>query len=61
MPVCSIVKLLPFGTVDDVMHYCTWPSAPRGNSLDYTTKRHEIAVLLIGSGLRLYDGSDVKL
>ena len=27
MPVCSIVKLLPLGTVDDLMHYCTWPSA----------------------------------
>ena len=27
MPVCSIVKLLPLGTVDDLMHYCTRPSA----------------------------------
>ena len=26
MPVCSIVKLLPLGTVDDLMHYCTRPS-----------------------------------
>ena len=31
MPVCSIVKLLPLGTVDDLMHYCTRPSA-LGNS-----------------------------
>ena len=23
MLVCSIVKLLPLGTVDDLMHYCT--------------------------------------
>ena len=27
MPVCSIVKPLPLGTVDDLMHYCTRPSA----------------------------------
>ena len=27
MPVCSIVKLLPLGTVDNLMHYCTQPSA----------------------------------
>ena len=30
MPVCSIVKLLPLGTVDDLMHYCTRPSAYGG-------------------------------
>ena len=52
MPVCSIVKLLPLRTVDDLMHYGTWPSAscnrssttPKGNSFDYTTNRHEITV-----------------
>ena len=55
MPICSIVNLLPLGTVDDLMHYCTRPSAscnsvsgrPRhlgGNSFDYTTNRHEITV-----------------
>ena len=27
MPVCSIVKLLPLGTVDDLIHYYTRPSA----------------------------------
>ena len=27
MPVCSIVKLLPLGAVDDLMHYCTQPKA----------------------------------
>ena len=27
IPVCSMVKLLPLGTVDDLMHYCTWRSA----------------------------------
>ena len=27
MPVCSVVKLLPLGAVDDLMHYCTRPSA----------------------------------
>ena len=26
MPVCSIVKLLPLGTMDDLMRYCTRPS-----------------------------------
>ena len=45
MPVCSIVKLLPLGTVDDLMHYCIRSStAPRGNSFDYTTNRHEVTV-----------------
>ena len=52
MPVCSIVRLLSLGTVDDLMHYCTRPpascirssTAPRGNSFDYTTNRHEITV-----------------
>ena len=23
MPVCRIVKLIPLGTVDDLMHYCS--------------------------------------
>ena len=27
MPVCRIVKLLPLGTVIDLMHYCKWPLA----------------------------------
>ena len=27
MPVCSIVKLLPLGTVDNLMYYYTRPSA----------------------------------
>ena len=27
MPVCSIVKLLPLSTMDDLMHYCPPPSA----------------------------------
>ena len=27
MPVCRIVKLLPLGTVDHLVHYCTQPSA----------------------------------
>ena len=27
MPVCSIVKLLPLSTVDDLMHYCTRPAS----------------------------------
>ena len=27
MPVCSIVILLPLGTMDDLMHYCTRPKA----------------------------------
>ena len=27
MPVCSIVKLLPLSAVDDLMHFCTRPSA----------------------------------
>ena len=27
MPVCNIVKLLPRGAVDDLMHYCTRPKA----------------------------------
>ena len=31
MPVCSTVNLLPLGTIDDLMHYCTRPSA-LGNS-----------------------------
>ena len=49
MPVCNIVKLLPLGTVDDlrpseIVHQGA--KAPRGNSLDYTTNRHEITVLL---------------
>ena len=52
MPVCSIVKLLPLGTVDDLIHYCTWPRAivhqvihsTLGNSFDYTTNKHEITV-----------------
>ena len=50
MPVCSIVILFPLNTVDDLIHYCTRPSAwcnrlstaPRGNSFDYTTNKHEI-------------------
>ena len=45
MPVCSIVKLLPLGAVDDQMHYCIRSStAPRGNSFDYTSNKHEITV-----------------
>ena len=32
MSVCSIVKLLSLGTVDDPMHYCTRPSAPRNSA-----------------------------
>ena len=47
MPVCIIVKLLPLGTKDNLMHYCTRPKAkcncasglsraPRGNNFDYT-------------------------
>ena len=27
MPVCIIDKLLHLGTMDDLMHYCTLPSA----------------------------------
>ena len=27
MPVCSIAKLLPLRTVEDLMHYCTLPLA----------------------------------
>ena len=27
MPICSIVKLLPLGPLEDLMYYCTWPSA----------------------------------
>ena len=27
MPVCSIVKTLPQGAVDDLMHYCKRPKA----------------------------------
>ena len=27
MPVCSIVKLLPLDTMDDLMHFCTRPKA----------------------------------
>ena len=27
MSVCTIVKLLPLGTMDDLIHYYTWPSA----------------------------------
>ena len=27
MPAFSIIKLLPLGTVDDLMHFCTRPSA----------------------------------
>ena len=46
MPVCSIVKLIPLGTVDDLMHYCNRSStAPLGNSFDYTTNRHEITII----------------
>ena len=33
MPVCSIVKLLPLGTVDDLMHYCTRPLASCNSAL----------------------------
>ena len=29
---CSIVKLLPLGTVDDLMHYCTRPKARCNNA-----------------------------
>ena len=42
MPVCSIVKLIPRGTVNNLVHYSS--TAPRSNSLDYTTNRHEITV-----------------
>ena len=53
MPVCSIVKLFALGTMDNLMHYCTRPRAivhqvihgTSGNSLDYTTNRHEITVI----------------
>ena len=45
MPVCSLVKLLPLGTVDDLMHYCIRSStALWGYSFDYTTNWHEITV-----------------
>ena len=27
MPICTVVKQLPLGTVDDLLHYCTQPSA----------------------------------
>ena len=48
MPVCSLVKLLPLGTVDDLMHYCIRSStAPWGYSFDYTTNRHEITVYFL--------------
>ena len=47
MPVCSVVKLLPRGVVDDLMHYCTRtkaeynsssgrPTHPRGNNFVIT-------------------------
>ena len=45
MPVCIIFKLLPLGTVDDLMHYCTNPKA-EFNSLAILQNRHEITVFL---------------
>ena len=46
MPVCSIVKLLPLGTVDDLMHYCIRPSAS-GNSASGGPRHLRVIVLTI--------------
>ena len=54
MRVFSIVKLLPLGTMDGLMHYCTWSLASYNsalgspshlvNNFDYAANRNEITV-----------------
>ena len=65
MPVCSIVKLLPLGTVDDLVHYCTWFPSAKCNSASGRPRHLGVIVLtILQTGMKLelffYEKIDVS-
>ena len=52
MPVCSIVELLPLGTVDDLMHYCTQPSASCNSASGRPRHLGVIVLTILQTGMK---------
>ena len=55
MSVCSIVKLFPLGTVDDLIHYYNRPSASCNSASG--RPQHPVILLLtiLQAGMKLYN------
>ena len=52
MSVCSIVKQLPLGTIDDLMHYCTWPSALCNSASGHPRHPRVIVLTILQTGMK---------
>ena len=48
----SIVKLLPLGTVDELMHYCTWPSASCNSASGPARHLEEIVLTILQKDMK---------
>ena len=55
MPVCSIVKLLPLGTLDDLMHFCTRPSASFNSAPGRPRHLGVIVLTMLQTGMKVYN------
>ena len=53
MALSSIVKLLPLGTVDDLMNYCTQPSASCNSASGRPPHLGLIVLTILKTGMKL--------